>query len=43
VYSSFGLGNSSFRLDLRSMPAGVYYCRLQGPGFSASRKLVKAE
>jgi hypothetical protein len=43
VYSSFGLGNSSFRLDLRSMPAGVYYCRLRGDGFSASKKLVKVE
>jgi hypothetical protein len=43
VYSSFGLGSSSFRLDLRSMPAGVYYCRLQGPGFGISKKLVKLD
>jgi len=28
VHSSFGLRNSPFRLDLRSMPAGVYQLRL---------------
>ena len=29
VHSEFGLRASSFRLDLRSMPAGVYYLRYE--------------
>jgi hypothetical protein len=40
VYSSFGLRHSEFRLDLRSMPAGVYLLRLESDRGSATRKLV---
>jgi hypothetical protein len=40
VYSSLGLRASSFRLDLRSMPAGVYMLRLESDLGSATRKLV---
>jgi hypothetical protein len=40
VYSSFGLRASSFRLDLRSLPAGVYLLRLDSDLGSATRKLV---
>jgi hypothetical protein len=40
VYSSFGIRNSSFRLDLRSMPAGVYLVKVTTEGFSTTQKLV---
>jgi hypothetical protein len=40
VHSTFGLRTSSFRLDLRSMPAGVYLLKLEYDGGSATRKLV---
>jgi hypothetical protein len=40
VHSSFGIQNSSFRLDLRSMPAGVYLVRVETDGYSATQKLV---
>jgi hypothetical protein len=40
VRSSFGLRTSPFRLDLRSMPAGVYLLRLESAGGTATRKLV---
>jgi hypothetical protein len=40
VYSSFGLRASPFRLDLRSMPAGVYLLKLDSDLGSATRKLV---
>jgi hypothetical protein len=40
VYSSIELRASSFRLDLRSMPAGVYLLRLDSDLGSATRKLV---
>ena len=40
VYSSFGLLTSSFRLGLRSIPAGVYLLRLESSHGSATRKLV---
>jgi hypothetical protein len=40
VYSSFGLRASSLRLDLRSMPAGVYLLRLEYNRGSSTRKLV---
>ena len=40
VHSSFGIRNSSFRLDLRSMPAGVYLVRVETDGYSATQKLV---
>jgi hypothetical protein len=49
VHSTFGLGlsgpcgtvrTSSFRLDLRSMPAGVYLLKLEYSGRTATRKLV---
>jgi hypothetical protein len=37
---SLGIRHSEFRLDLRSMPAGVYLLRLESDGASATRKLV---
>jgi hypothetical protein len=40
VYSSFGPPHSEFRLDLRSMPAGVYLLRLESDGRATTRKLV---
>jgi hypothetical protein len=40
VHSSFGLRTSPFRLDLRSMPAGVYLVKLSTDGFTATQKLV---
>jgi hypothetical protein len=40
VHSSFGLRASSFRLDLRSMPPGVYMVKLTADGFTATQKLV---
>jgi hypothetical protein len=40
VQSSFVRRTSSFRLDLRSMPAGVYLLKVTAAGFSATRKLV---
>jgi hypothetical protein len=39
-YSSFGLRGSSSRLDLRSIPAGVYLLRLDSNLGSTTRKLV---
>jgi M6 family metalloprotease-like protein len=39
-HSSFAIRNSSFRVDLRSIPAGVYLVKVQAAGFSTSRKLV---
>ncbi len=40
VHSSFGIRHSEFRLDLRSMPAGIYLLRLESGSGSATRKLV---
>ena len=40
VQSSCGIRNASFRLDLRSMPAGVYLVRVETGGCSATQKLV---
>ncbi len=40
VHSTFGLSTSSFRLDLRSMPAGVYLIRLESDSLAATHKLV---
>ena len=40
VYSSVGLRASSFRLDLRSIPAGVYLLKTDSDVGSATRKLV---
>jgi hypothetical protein len=40
VHSSFGIRNSEFRLDLRSMPAGVYLVKVTTEGFSTTQKLV---
>jgi len=40
VLSSFVIRNSEFRLDLRSMPAGVYLVKVTAEGFSTTRKLV---
>ena len=40
VYSSVGLRASHFRLDLRSMPVGVYLVRVETDGFTAGQKLV---
>jgi YVTN family beta-propeller protein len=40
VHSVFGIRASSFRVDLRSMPAGVYLCRLTAASRSATTRLV---
>ena len=40
VHSSFGLRTSSFRLDLRSRPAGLYFLRLDAGGARATAKVV---
>jgi hypothetical protein len=40
VHSSFGIRASSFRLDPRSMPVGVYLVKLAADGFTATQKLV---
>jgi hypothetical protein len=40
VHSSFGIRTSPFRLDLRSMPAGVYLVKLSGQDFENSQRLV---
>ena len=40
VRSSFGNRSSSFRLDLRSMPVGVYLVKFAADGFTATQKLV---
>jgi len=41
LYSSFGTRTSSLRLDLRSMPAGAYFLRLEAGGFRAAAALLK--
>jgi len=38
--SSLGIGSSSFPLDLRSMPPGVYLVQLQSARLSATSKLI---
>ena len=40
IHSSLGLRASSFRLDLRSIPAGVYYLRLKSGDQTLSRRLT---
>jgi hypothetical protein len=40
VHSLSGIHTSSFRLDLRSMPAGVYLVRIEANGFAATQKLA---
>jgi hypothetical protein len=40
VYSSWGIRTSPFRLDLRSMPAGVYVLRLDSGGRFVTARLV---
>jgi hypothetical protein len=40
LHSTFGIRTSSFRLDLRSMPAGVYVLRLDSDGRFATARLV---
>ena len=40
VVDQFEIHNSKFTIDLTSLPAGVYFVRLQGASFSATRKLV---
>jgi hypothetical protein len=40
VHSAFGIRTSSFRLDLRSMPDGVYLLRLDSGGRFATAHLV---
>jgi hypothetical protein len=40
VHSSFAPRTSSFRLDLRSMPAGVYLVKVEVDDFSATQRLV---
>jgi hypothetical protein len=40
AHSSFVIRHSEFRLDLRSMPAGVYLVKVTAEGFSTTQKLV---
>lgn len=40
VHSSFGIRASSFRLDLRSMPAGAYFIRCDAAGEHATARVV---
>jgi DNA-binding beta-propeller fold protein YncE len=40
AHSSFGLRASSFRLDIRSMPAGVYFICLEAGGAKATGKVI---
>ncbi len=40
VHSSSGIRHSSFPLDIRSMPAGVYLVRVQTGDLTATQKLV---
>ncbi|HTW91237.1 MAG TPA: T9SS type A sorting domain-containing protein [bacterium] len=40
VHSTFGIRTSTFRLDLRSMPAGVYLLRLSSGDRCANARLV---
>jgi hypothetical protein len=40
VHSSFGLRTSPFRLDLRSMPAGVYHLRLTSGDRTISQRVA---
>jgi hypothetical protein len=40
VHSSFGICHSPFRLDVRSMPAGVYVVQLTAGGYTTMRKLI---
>jgi hypothetical protein len=40
VHSSFGIRASSFRLDLRSMPAGAYFIRCDVAGEHASTRVI---
>jgi len=42
VRSSFIVQRSSFRVDFRSMPAGVYLVRVTSDGASTTQKLVVA-
>jgi len=42
VRSSFVVQRSSFQIDLRSMPAGVYMVRVTSDGASSTQKLVVA-
>jgi hypothetical protein len=41
VHSESGLRTSPFRLDLRSMPAGTYFCRLDAGDRRAAAVLLK--
>jgi hypothetical protein len=40
VQSPCVISTSSFRIDLRSMPAGVYFARLTNPNRTATLKLI---
>jgi DNA-binding beta-propeller fold protein YncE len=40
VHSSFVISTSSFRLDLRSMPAGLYFICLEAGGSKATGKVI---
>ncbi len=40
VQSMSGIRNSSSRLDLRSLPAGVYLVKVEFDGGSATEKLI---
>ncbi len=41
IHSALGVRNSSFPLDLRSMPAGTYFCRLEAGDDLATAVLLK--
>jgi hypothetical protein len=43
LHSSLGIRNSSFPLDLRSLPPGVYMVRLTADSYSATQKLIVQE
>lgn len=34
------IGNKTVRFDARNLPSGIYFYRMQGPGFSQTRKMV---
>jgi len=40
VYSELGIRTSSLRLDLRSMPPGVVFCRLSSGGLTTTQRLT---
>jgi hypothetical protein len=39
---SFGAGNSSFNIDVRSLSSGTYFLNVKGESFSKTEKLIKS-